>query len=120
MIPKVTCTLTRCIRYGLAAFLSVLSREGNSALLAVIVSMALAALCGYSPSLADASGWGASILWDLQCVTAAAAAAAAAALSRRSRYTRWVAEAFFFSEVQPWAGVYNIKQVPPPPPHCNA
>ena len=60
-------SLNYCV-YGLAAFLSVLSREGNSALLAVIVSMALAALCGYSPSLADASSWGASILWDLQCV----------------------------------------------------
>jgi hypothetical protein len=59
-------SLNYCV-YGLAAFLSVLSREGNSALLAVIVSMALAALCGYSPSLADASSWGASILWDLQC-----------------------------------------------------
>ena len=64
--------LNYCV-YGLAAFLSVLSREGNSALLAVIVSMALAALCGYSPSLADASGWGASIIWDLQFVTVAAA-----------------------------------------------
>lgn len=58
--------LNYCV-YGLAAFLSVLSREGNSALLAVIVSMALAALCGYSPSLADASDWGMSVLWDLQC-----------------------------------------------------
>jgi hypothetical protein len=26
-----------------------------------------------------------------------------------------VAEAFFFSEVQPWAGVYNIQQVASPP-----
>lgn len=61
--------LNYCV-YGLAAFLSVLSREGNSALLAVIVSMALAALCGYSPSLTDASSWGASILWDLQYINA--------------------------------------------------
>lgn len=41
--------------------------------------------------------------------------------SLRRRYTRWVAEAFFFSEVQPWAGVYNIKQVvtvPPAPLSC--
>ena len=26
-----------------------------------------------------------------------------------------MAEAFFFSEVQPWAGVYNIQQVASPP-----
>lgn len=104
--------LNYCV-YGLAAFLSVLSREGNSALLAVIVSMALAALCGYSPSLADASSWGASFLWDLQCV--ALYMLIYTYLCRR-RYTRWVAEAFFFSEVQPWAGVYNTKQVSTPRP----
>ncbi len=61
--------LNYCV-YGLAALLSVLSREGNSALLAVIVSMALAALCGYSPSLTDASSWGASVLWDVQYAAA--------------------------------------------------
>jgi hypothetical protein len=102
-------SLNYCV-YGLAALLSVLSREGDSALLAVIVSMALAALCGYSPSLADASSWGASFLWDMQYELLPQCALGV--LQRASRrYTRWVAEAFFFSEVQPWAGVYDTKQV---------
>jgi ABC-type multidrug transport system permease subunit len=65
--------------YGLAAMVSMLVRRENAALLAVIVALIAACLCGYGPSLKQGKEWGVGWIQD-------------------ASYARWLVEAWFESE----------------------
>jgi hypothetical protein len=78
-------TATSYCVYGVAAIISVVAHRENAALWAVIISMALGSLCGYSPTLNNAG------------------------TALRVFYAVWGVEAFYSSEVTKWADTYDIE-----------
>lgn len=65
--------------YGLAAVTSMVVARENAALLGVIISLIVACLCGYGPSLVQGRQWGVGWVQDMA-------------------FTRWSSEAWFGSE----------------------
>lgn len=76
--------------YGLAAFVSMVTDRQNANLLAVVVSLFSAVLCGYGPTLTKAKSWGVYFLWAIQ-------------------FNMWGCEAQWSETLKVFEGIYDKK-----------
>eukprot|EP00049_Salpingoeca_infusionum_P005993 m.100122 g.100122 ORF g.100122 m.100122 type:complete len:274 (-) comp13158_c0_seq7:292-1113(-) len=77
--------------FGVAIIISILFYKSNSALIAVIVTMALSSLCGFSPSVATFENAGVGGLMYLF-------------------YARWCTGAFYAAELSAWGPIFDVSQ----------
>lgn len=75
--------------YGLGSLIGVVAGKANAALTAVIVAMALAATCGFSPTLENVKDWGVWPVWQLLPAP-------------------WGAEAVYTTMIEPWGNIYDV------------
>lgn len=78
-----------------AAIVSMLVKRENAPLLAVIVSLVVATLCGYAPNLAQFAEWHLSWVIDMS-------------------YARWAVEAWFQVESEAYRRLYMVQEVSAP------
>ena len=81
--------------YGLAACVSMVVKREQAALLSVIVSLVMATLCGYGPSLVQFRDW--HLGWFLNL-----------------SYARWAVEAFFDIETRAYRAHFMVAEVSAP------
>ncbi|KAJ3232663.1 hypothetical protein HDU81_002813 [Chytriomyces hyalinus] len=75
--------------YGIACIVSLIVRRENASILSVVICLVLSVLCGYGPTLTDASQHGYGFLNEIS-------------------FNKWASEAFYSSCITVYRGVFDV------------